>query len=61
MTPVIFGQRSKQFNVTGFIIGMMPPLLFSFYFIMKLGYRSRYAIERPEDDEHYNEQYFVGY
>lgn len=41
---------SSSFNVTGFILGMMPPLLISFYIILHLGFRSRYAEERPEEE-----------
>ncbi|GAB6027410.1 hypothetical protein CHUAL_001681 [Chamberlinius hualienensis] len=40
----------SHFNMTGFILGMMPPLWISFYIILHLGFRSRYAEERPEEE-----------
>ncbi|GBN50748.1 hypothetical protein AVEN_31438-1 [Araneus ventricosus] len=51
----------RQFNVTGFIVGMLPPLFISFYIILKLGYRSRYAEERGEDDGYREEPFFISY
>lgn len=39
-----------RLNLTGFILGMMPPLCISFYIILHLGFRSRYAEERPEEE-----------
>ncbi|XP_022238169.1 igLON family member 5-like isoform X1 [Limulus polyphemus] len=51
----------KKFNVTGFIVGMLPPLFISFYIILKLGYRSRYAEERAEEQGMREEPFFVSY
>ncbi|XP_071041576.1 neurotrimin-like isoform X2 [Parasteatoda tepidariorum] len=51
----------RRFNVTGFIVGMLPPLFISFYIILKLGYRSRYAEERGEDDGFREEPFFISY
>ncbi|KAF8777236.1 Lachesin like protein [Argiope bruennichi] len=53
--------EKRQFNVTGFIVGMLPPLFISFYIILKLGYRSRYAEERGEDDGFREEPFFISY
>lgn len=55
------GKGRRRFNVTGFIVGMLPPLLISFYIILKLGYRSRYAEERGEDDGFREEPFFISY
>ncbi|XP_064471503.1 uncharacterized protein LOC135385862 [Ornithodoros turicata] len=49
----------KRFKITGFIIGMMPPLCISFYIILKLGYRSRYAEERAEETGMVEEPFFI--
>ncbi|KAG8186817.1 hypothetical protein JTE90_020495 [Oedothorax gibbosus] len=51
----------RRFNVTGFIVGMLPPLFISFYIILKLGYRSRYAQEGGEDDGFRDEPFFISY
>ncbi|KFM79643.1 hypothetical protein X975_23868, partial [Stegodyphus mimosarum] len=40
---------------------MLPPLFISFYIILKLGYRSRYAVERPEDEGYREEPFFISY
>ncbi|GFR33462.1 uncharacterized protein TNCT_510421 [Trichonephila clavata] len=53
--------EKRRFNVTGFIVGMLPPLFISFYIILKLGYRSRYAEERGEDDGFREEPFFISY
>ncbi|CAL1282805.1 unnamed protein product [Larinioides sclopetarius] len=53
--------EKRKFNVTGFIVGMLPPLFISFYIILKLGYRSRYAEERGEDDGFREEPFFISY
>ena len=52
-------KKFKRFNITGFIIGMCPPILISFYIIIKLGYRSRYAQERTDDTGANEEPFFV--
>ncbi|XP_054715504.1 igLON family member 5-like [Uloborus diversus] len=54
-------EEKRRFNVTGFIVGMLPPLFISFYIIVKLGYRSRYAEERGEDDGFREEPFFISY
>ncbi|XP_076310388.1 uncharacterized protein LOC143225225 isoform X2 [Tachypleus tridentatus] len=51
----------RAFNVTGFVIGMLPPMVISFYIIFKLGYRSRYAEERAEEEGVREEPFFVSY
>ncbi|KAG0430142.1 hypothetical protein HPB47_022958 [Ixodes persulcatus] len=53
------GIPMKRFKITGFIIGMLPPLFISFYIILKLGYRSRYAEERPEETGMMEEPFFI--
>ncbi|XP_076308748.1 uncharacterized protein LOC143224201 [Tachypleus tridentatus] len=53
--------KPDQFNVTGFIVGMLPPLFISFYIILKLGNRSRYAEERAEEQGIREEPFFVSY
>ncbi|GIY24349.1 uncharacterized protein CDAR_242421 [Caerostris darwini] len=54
-------EGKRRFNVTGFIVGMLPPLFISFYIIVKLGYRSRYAEERGEDYGFREEPFFISY
>lgn len=51
----------RKFNVTGFIIGMLPPIFISVYIIIKLGYRSRYAEERGEEEGVQEEPFFVSH
>lgn len=41
---------AKEFNTTAFILGMIPPVVVCILFIMKLGYRSRYASTAVEDE-----------
>ncbi|XP_022256191.1 lachesin-like [Limulus polyphemus] len=53
--------KPNKFNVTGFIVGMLPPLFISFYIILKLGNRSRYAEERAEEQGIREEPFFVSY
>ncbi|XP_077563080.1 uncharacterized protein LOC144178825 [Haemaphysalis longicornis] len=53
------GVPMKRFKITGFVIGMLPPLFISFYIILKLGYRSRYAEERPEETGMMEEPFFI--
>ncbi|GIY04708.1 uncharacterized protein CDAR_396961 [Caerostris darwini] len=53
-------EGKRLFNVTGFIVGMLPPL-FNSYIIVKLGYRSRYAEERGEDYRFREEPFFISY
>ncbi|XP_074595569.1 uncharacterized protein LOC141850754 [Brevipalpus obovatus] len=43
--------KVKEPNVVGFILGMLPSLAILVYIIMKLGYRSRYAIDQEEEEE----------
>ncbi|CAM1332202.1 Uncharacterised protein g10796 [Pycnogonum litorale] len=45
-----FQHPIRSFNITGFIIGMIPPMFISFYIIVHLSFKSRYAEERPEED-----------
>jgi hypothetical protein len=40
---------------------MIPPLLISFYIIIKLGYRSRYAQERTDEQGMNEEPFFVSF
>ncbi|KAK8786237.1 hypothetical protein V5799_007397 [Amblyomma americanum] len=53
------GVPVKRFKITGFVIGMLPPLFISFYIILKLGYRSRYAEERAEETGMMEEPFFI--
>nr|XP_037279157.1 hemicentin-2-like [Rhipicephalus microplus] len=53
------GVPVKRFKITGFVIGMLPPLFISFYIILKLGYRSRYAEERAEEAGMMEEPFFI--
>jgi hypothetical protein len=46
----IFARKGKRFNVTGFVLGMVPPIVVCIFFIMKLGYRSRYASAAVEEE-----------
>ncbi|XP_049525018.1 hemicentin-2-like [Dermacentor silvarum] len=55
------GVPVKRFKITGFVIGMLPPLFISFYIILKLGYRSRYAEERAEEAGMMEEPFFISY
>ena len=40
----------REFNTTAFVSGMIPPVVVCILFIMKLGYRSRYASTAVEDE-----------
>jgi len=40
---------------------MIPPLLISFYIIVKLGYRSRYAQEGTDEQGMNEEPFFVSF
>ncbi|XP_076348420.1 uncharacterized protein LOC143246089 [Tachypleus tridentatus] len=54
-------EGKTKFNVAGFIVGMLPPLFISFYIILKLGNRSRYAEDRAEEQGIREEPFFVSY
>lgn len=41
---------AREFNVTAFVSGMIPPVVVCILFIMKLGYRSRYASTAVEEE-----------
>ena len=40
----------REFNVKAYVGGMIPPVIVCILFIMKLGYRSRYASTAAEEE-----------